>query len=166
MKKTPGILVILLTLTFSSLNTASAAKLNSRCSEVDWLKGSVVKINGVKAQCVAGPDDYYWIAKSQISADAAVAGPQENKRRAAQRKTQTTTQTQTVVVPNILGWPSTAAETKMRQAGLRTVRLVRSAGGNAQATCAMSNAGMITWMSVGPGYKVPLNTLITIHSNC
>ncbi|CAN2169549.1 hypothetical protein MCEMRE196_00057 [Candidatus Nanopelagicaceae bacterium] len=165
MKKYSGILVTLLMLMITSMNTASAAKLNSRCSEIEWLKGTVVKIGGTKAQCVAGPDDYYWIAKSQISADAAVAGPQENKRRAAQ-KTQTTTQAQTVVVPNILGWPSNAAETKMRQSGLRTVRLVRGAGGNVQATCAMSNAGIITWMSVGPGYKVPLNTLITIHSSC
>ncbi len=70
----------------SSLTSAYPDSLNSKCTESQWLNGSKVKFGTTTAQCVAGPDAYYWIDIKQISSSASKEGPLEKKRRTSDVK--------------------------------------------------------------------------------
>jgi beta-lactam-binding protein with PASTA domain len=159
---------VMTSITFSL--PADAAALNSTCSEKDWLKGTVKVFGKTKAQCVAGPDNYYWIALKNISPDARVAGPNENKRRSnqssAKSQSNTSNAPKTTRVPNIMGFRTSIAESTLRSYGLRSSHVYRPQGGQAGANCAMTNSGVVTGMSIRPGTVVAVNTIITFATDC
>lgn len=155
------ITMVLIASTLPSISNAAA--LNSSCTEGQWLAGSKVKIGKVTAQCVAGPDHYYWIDTKQVSSDAANAGPLEKKRRSPSLS-QTTRPL--AIVPDVVGLAASAAMTIIQRAGLSPARIYRSQGGQAGATCAMADAGVVVTQSPHAGVYVKLYSPVQIATSC
>lgn len=162
------VIVCMFTLGFTT--PALGVSLNSTCSEKDWLKGTVKSFGKTKAQCVAGPLDYYWIALKDISGDARAAGPNESKRRLDQSGPSTQAKSsktaQLTRVPNIMGLRTSAAQSALQSYGLRFSHVYRPAGGQAGANCAMTNGGVVIGMSIRPGTVVPIYTTLTFATDC
>jgi hypothetical protein len=164
MRKIINLIVFTLLVTFQlSPLTANATILNSHCSEAQWFAGSKVKIGKITAQCVAGPDTYYWIDIKQVSSDAAKAGPLA---RVQQSAIQPKSSLQVVVVPNLLGLPASSAYSLIQRSGLSGSRLYRSQGGQAGAECAMTNGGSVIGQAPNAGTVVRLHSVVQFATSC
>jgi len=158
---------VLLTLSVAlsaiSLSPANAVALNSQCNEAQWLAGAKVKIGKTSAQCVAGPDTYYWIDVKQVSAAAANEGPLEKLRRS---RVTSSTVVQVAIVPDVVGLPASSAMLILQRLGLNGVRIYRSQGGQAGAECAMTNSGVVMGQSPNPGTQVRLHSPVQYVTSC
>lgn len=141
---------------------ANAAALNSRCTAKQWYAGSKVKIGKVTAQCIAGPDDYYWIDVRQVSRDAAKAGPLEKAQMAPAAKPVL----QVAIVPSVIGLSRSQAMSMIQRAGLIGVGVYGSQGGQAGAACSMANAGVVISQSPSSGSRVKKKSQVQFLTSC
>jgi len=146
---------------------AASVKVNSVCTESQWLNGSRASAGKIQVQCVAGPDNYYWIPLSQISKDAANAGPQEKIRRAATSSSSVQLSNNVTVVPNVIGFPSSAAAARIRSYGLFSSHHYSfEYGGGSNANCAMSGSPVVLEQSPAAGTRVYRNTQVIYVTEC
>ena len=154
-------LLIFNLISIQNSNFANAANLNSHCTEAQWLAGSKIKVGKVTAQCVAGPDNYYWINVKEISPDAAKAGPLERISR-----TKATATVTVYYVPDVVGLDANRAMSAILSAGLSPVHVYRSQGGQAGASCAMTNSGIVMGQSPRAGAQVRAHSPVQFATSC